>query len=155
MEILKEIFQPIIAVASVYVAYLLYNLNSNLRRDNWAKTLREFHQFFWTNSDFEEVRLWIACDEAYEKVQPTLEKRNNNEPLTIDEYNKYIEKIDKFAALITAYIELEPDFHKHKKVREQMFDEYWLNKISNREELQVYVSMFYKNLRNRVQLEST
>jgi hypothetical protein len=57
------------------IAFSIYKLNIQLRRDSWARTLREVHQFFWTDPYCEEVRAWIANDEAYEKVRPILKKR--------------------------------------------------------------------------------
>ena len=54
----------VLGIIGVAIAFSIYRLNIQLRQDSWARTLREVHQFFWTDPYCEEVRAWIANDEA-------------------------------------------------------------------------------------------
>lgn len=137
------------AAITITVGVLVYILNRSLREDAWARTLRDFHQFFWTDVDCKEVRSWIACDSAYtNKVYEVLAKRENNKNLTEDEY-KIIEKIDKFFALLMSYKQIERKHTIHSEVSKRLFDSYWIEKIrndENRQELFWYMEKFYPEL---------
>jgi hypothetical protein len=147
MDKYSELFQLVVGVAGVLIPLLLYKLNLTIRRDNWAKVLREFHYSFWNDDDMKKVRMWIALDSAYEDVQPIFKKRKNNEPLTEDEYD-VLEKMDRFAALLLAYKNVAPNNRWHRRASKRLFDEYWLTRITqeDRSAMYAYMQCFYEEL---------
>lgn len=146
-ETLKELSQPVIGLAGVVVAVLLFRLNSAVRRDNWARTLREFHHAFWNDESIRQVREWIALDASYADVRDAFAKRNKGESVTATEYEK-LEKVDKFAALLLAYKQVSPTDWWHKKASRRLFDEYWLRQLTRakRPELREYFERYYEEL---------
>ena len=142
-----ELLRSAPSVIGTVIAFLLYRLNQNIRRDNWARTLREFHQFFWTDVECKRVRSWIACDESYENIRPILLKRQENQYISEKEY-MVLETIDKFFALLDVYKKLEFKDGKYKALTRRAFDEYWLGSLttSKRPELRAYVLKFYRGL---------
>lgn len=135
-------------VSGAVIAIFLYRLDAASRKDNWVKTLRDFHQFFWTDSDLKEVRQWIANDMAYEDIRDVLGSRNKNKSIPSHRYN-ILEKIDKFAALLLAYKRVMPQDLGHDDLLKRLFDDYWLGSITTkkRPELREYICTFYEDLK--------
>ena len=150
-QVLESLSQPLISIASIIVAILLYKLNRLQREDTWLRTLRDFHQYFWSDPVLREVRAWIACDNAYRTVQPILEKRRKAEFITKEEY-EVLEKIDKFASLLTSYKRIGPSFKQRKVVTERIFDSYWLGVLTtkSRDDLIWYICYFYPELQSAI-----
>lgn len=135
------------AIILITVGTFGYILNRRLREDTWARTLRDFHQFFWTDPDCKEVRSWIACDNAYNGVDKILDKTKKEESLTKEEYNT-IEKIDKFLALLLSYKQIERKHSMHGDISNRLFDSYWIKEIrgEKRKEFLWYLGEFYPEL---------
>lgn len=148
IEIVKELLEITPSIVGAIIAFLLYRLNKNIRYDNLLSSLGNFHEFFWTEPEYKQVRAWIACDEAYESIRPILEKRQNNNYISMEEY-AHLEALDKFFAFLVLYKNIEPEEIKYKKVARRVFDEYWLGCITSdkRPELRAYVCRFYRELR--------
>lgn len=151
-----EYLPILLATVAVVLSALAYKLNSRLREDAWARTLREFHQFFWTDSDCKEVRSWIACQSAYDRVADVLAKRKSGTELTEEEY-KEIEKIDKFFALLIAFRQIEERHKIHKDISKRLFDTYWIKEIDRekRQSLHWYMNEFYAELIRYTEESST
>lgn len=147
-QVIGTVSQPLIGIASIFIAVLLYRLNCIQREDVWIRELGDFHRYFWTNPIFEEVRALIILDAAYNEVSPILKKRRQNKYITLLEYES-LEKIDKFAALLVGYKRIEPPSKRQKEIASRLFDEYWLRKINHasREDLCWYISTFYPELK--------
>lgn len=148
-EIATKLTEIVPSLLGPIIAFLLYRLNREIRRDRWAQELRDFHQFFWTNPDCEKVRIWLACDASYESIRPILQRRLKNEYILEKEY-KTLETLDKFFALLAMYRRIEIKDGKHMAWTRRAFDEYWLGCLTStkRPELRDYVHRFYKELRN-------
>lgn len=147
METIRELVQPLIALLGFVIACLIYRLNVETRKDNWAKTLREFHQFFWTDSDLKNVREWIASDVAYEEIKPVLILRHQEKDIDAKSY-EVLDKIDKFAALLLAFKRLLPKKIMREEVLKKLFDDYWLGSITTnkRPELRAYILKYFQEL---------
>lgn len=137
----------IIASLGVFISIALFNLNREIRKDQWAKNILEFQKLFWANVKCEQVRSWIACDSSYSKVEAIIKKRNDQIPLSNEEY-KTLEAIDTFAATLAAHIIAPPNFNKKKNIEHRLFFDYWITSINNKDrlELKKYLNTFYPEL---------
>jgi hypothetical protein len=142
-----DFWETVIGLLGAAVAILLYRLNYHLRHDSWFRSLRDFHQIFWTDEACITVRAWLACDSSYEEVRAILAKRLAEVPLRPFEYAK-LEQIDRFAALLAAYKEISPRIRKHRKIFVRLFESYWLGCLEseNRGEIRQYFQRFFPEL---------
>lgn len=147
MDDFNGIVELLTLVSGAVIAFFLYRLDAASRKDNWVKTLRDFHQFFWTDDDLKDVRQWIANDMDYEDIRDVLRLRNEKKSVSSDKYNT-LEKIDKFAALLLAYKRVMPRDLGHDDLLKRLFDDYWLGSITKekRPELREYICTFYGDL---------
>lgn len=142
-------------IAGAAIAWSVYRLSVAQRQDAWLRTLWDFHRAFWQDEKMEDVRAWIANDNAYAQVRPILVKRlealnatNLEERVTVEEY-KVLEKLDRFAALLLGYKRISPrDNLLHKQTRFRLYDAYWINGITTerRPEMRAYLKRFFSEL---------
>lgn len=146
MSVLSD-FQPLVAIVGSVIAYFIYRLSCLNRDDAWARQQREFHQFFWTSKEFEEVRMWLACDESYCKVEHVFTRRIKENIVTHDDYH-ILEKMDKFCALMISYNMLQPSNRKLQRLNERMYDMYWVSALNSEERSAIrdYIRKFYPEL---------
>jgi hypothetical protein len=116
------------------------------REAAWYKEFRELYEEFWAEDDMAHVRAWIACDDAYQEVKALLEQRKNG-GVTKEDY-KYLDKIDKFCALMLRIIDMDarPTTKRQRKLWQDLYFNFWVDKMSEREELATYVRKYWDRI---------
>lgn len=160
-EILSHALQAIIGFAGVVIAGLVYVLSRQQARESWLRTYKELHETFWSDTDFRKIRAWLACDNSYSKIRPTLKKRQmiNNEPCLSDsmseEEYRILEKLDRFLNFLMRVVVINPEFKKREDLWEKLYFRYWLKQFGhpNRPELRWYLRKFYPQLYDMLEVQ--
>lgn len=128
------------------IAYLLYQFQRQQAEDSWLETFRELHAEFWNDPDMAKVRNWIACDEAYQELEPVLRKRAGGQ-VAASEYEK-LEKVDKFCAFMIRIVRISAKTmtKEHKQMWNEVFYRYWLHSYHGRLLLADYIRHYWRTL---------
>lgn len=150
-EAYLKILGTIASLSLAATALLTHFFQRRQKAEAWYQTFRELYARFWTDEQIAEVRSWIACDAAYEKVRPTLGQRFKGE-VAVEEY-WILERVDRFCALIIQIVQLNPEKgnSEQKKYYSELYDRYWFDKVRTRRELWKYVEKFWRTLHSSVE----
>jgi hypothetical protein len=153
--LISNLLSSLIGLAGgLIAAVLVYKFSRQQARESWLRTYKELHEFFWSDSDFQEIRAWLACNRSYAKIQPILEKRQLiakehglSDSLSEEEY-KMLERLDRFLNFLLRVIVINPDFKRRKDLWDKLYFQYWLDQFyhPNRPELRWYFEEFYEEI---------
>lgn len=154
-QFISILLPSLLGLAGVLIAAgLVYKFSRQQARESWLRTYKELHEFFWSDPDFREIRAWLACTDAYAKIQPVLEKRQlidkENRPsdsISEEEYKK-LEKLDRFLNFLLRVIVLNPEFKRRRDLWDKLYFQYWLDQFyhPSRPELRWYFGEFYEDI---------
>lgn len=139
----------IIAFLSASSTFLIYTVYRQQRDDTWIRTFTDMHHQYWKESDFIDVRSWIANDNCYSKLSEVLRKRittKGRSNLSADDYI-YLEKLDKFFNFLLAAHDTSQHMKNGKKLWEKLYFQYWIDAIveAKRHLMWLYYLKFYTN----------
>lgn len=145
---ISSIIQGVIGVAGLLIAGLVYLHSRMQNKESWLRVYKELHETFWADSDFREVRLWLACESAYQQIQPIIKRRQSDKALVSKEDYHTLEKLDKFLNFLMRVITTNPEFNRRKDLWDKLYFHYWLEQFSDptRPELKWYLNTFYLEL---------
>ncbi len=148
----------VLSIIGLVFTYLFHLLIKQIKRDAFLINMGLIHKEFWETKDCKTVRSWVACDQAWEEVKPTLVKRladleestranpkgttSHATTLTLDDYKK-LEMLDRFCNTLFRVERTDPDFNEHRRAYRQLFLKYWLEQALSREQLNLYMLRFY------------
>lgn len=129
-------------------------------KTDWLNSFKEQHKNFWNDEDYKKIRACLANDFSYNELKVIITKRLSSKKcnLSIEEYD-LLDKLDKFynfllsvsLGLTSPIIEEQFDL-----VKNELFFKYWGIEVvtKNRIEVLVYIDKFYKNVLNKLILDS-
>ena len=138
----------VISAAGVGLATLiLYTLKQ--RHDNWLKAFGDIFERFWMDKEVADIRRCVTNDLEYSKIEEVLSKRNKAARNDLsEEENDIIEKIDRFCLTLmrVKYFGEIQTGTPQNKFWTRSFQEFWINKIKERQELANYIGRFWKGV---------
>ncbi|MCC9603413.1 hypothetical protein LOC67_22930 [Stieleria sp. JC731] len=150
----SEYISATAALAQLLIAYLVFRFMRQQQSESWLREFAKIHSEFWNDPVMQEVRLWIACPEAF-KAGPksALENRKaiheNPEAVSVtpDDY-EFIEKLDRFLNLVIRILAVNHevgDKHAHGLWNDLYLD-YWAKGFVAADPLlKWYATSFYPN----------
>ena len=138
----------VIFAAGVGLATLiLFTLKQ--RHDNWLKAFGDIFERFWMDKEVAEIRRCVTDDIEYNKIKSVLSKRNKATRNDLsEEENDLIENIDRVCLTLIRmkyFVEIRTGTPQNK-FWTKSFEEFWINKIKERQELACYIRKFWKGV---------
>ena len=142
-----SIFSTVTGLLAAAVAYLAYRLQVRTKDQEWYEDFNNLYSEFWNDTDIVAARSWIACSDAYSKIEKILKQRLETGEVSASEYS-VLEKIDKFCSLMIRISELTPDVknEKYKSLLKKLYFDFWIEKLKERKYLYQYIDELWPGL---------
>jgi hypothetical protein len=147
MSLVNSAISSVTAVAAVTVTFFAYRLQVRSKDQEWYENFSALYSEFWSDSDLVTVRTWIACSEAYSKIEPIIQKKLIDNEVRESEY-QVLEKIDKFCSITIRILHITPATRnpKYREMVRRLYLSYWIEKLREREYLHQYIERFWTTL---------
>ncbi|MEM9451600.1 MAG: hypothetical protein AAGA75_24145 [Cyanobacteria bacterium P01_E01_bin.6] len=144
---LNSAFSSVAAVTAAVIAYLAYQLQVRTKDQEWYENFNNLYAEFWNDPDMVIVRSWIACSEAYLKIEKIFEKRITTSEVSASEYPA-LEKVDKFCSLMIRISELTPEVksERYYHLIQRLYFSFWIEKLKERKYLYQYARELWPRL---------
>lgn len=152
IDITSKILPAIIGVGLLIIAGLsfkFYSLKSV--HEQWLSSFREVYSVFWHAEKTSRVRIWITSDKEYHSVlKPILHARMKNSENFLASYedNKKLDDLDVFLSIIARidFLGTLTATAQQRVMYDRLYNEYWIIKIKEREELMLYIKKYWNGL---------